>query len=288
MNSYHTSVLLQETIDLLAIKKGGKYIDATLGGGGHTSEILAKGGEVLGIDQDQEAIDWVEKEIKDRLTLRKGNFKDIDTIAKQSGFERVAGIVFDLGISSHHIDTPERGFSFQSDALLDMRMDRELQVTARDLLHVLSKKELADLFFRLGEERFARRIAEKIVITRQAKPITTTHELAEIVRKAVPGRQGKVHPATKVFQALRIAVNDELYSLREALPKALLLLAEKGRLVVISFHSLEDRIVKNQFRDWEKQGFGIQLTKKPIIPSEDEIQANSRSRSAKLRVFENI
>lgn len=291
MNRYHTSVLLQETIDFLGIQKGKSYIDATLGGGGHTSQIIARGGSVLGIDQDKEAIDWVEKNVKTKskeLVVARGNFKEVERIAKEYGFEEVSGIIFDLGISSHHVDDSSRGFSFQAEGPLDMRMNQDLQVTARDLVNVLSKKDLADLFFKFGEERFSRRIAEKIVIARQTKAIESTRELGEIVRRAVPGRNQKVHPATKVFQALRIVINDELESLQEALPKALALLTSKGRIAVISFHSLEDRIVKNQFRDWEKQGVGIQVTKKPVIPSEDEIQANSRSRSAKLRVFEKI
>lgn len=283
---YHTSVLLKETIEALQVRKGSKYIDATLGGGGHTGEILARGGNVLGIDQDQDAIDYVKA--NGNLLLAKGNFKDIDRIAREHGFENVAGILFDLGISSHHVDTGTRGFSFQYDAPLDMRMSQELNVTAQDLVNVLSKKDLADLFFKLGEERFSRRIAERIVTARQTKKIETTKELSDLVKRSVPGKKTGSHPATKVFQALRIAVNDELFVLQEALPKALQLLANTGRIAVISFHSLEDRIVKRTFREWEKKGLGKQITKKPIVPSGKEISENTRSRSAKLRVFEKV
>jgi len=290
MNNYHTSVLLRETIDFLQVHSGKQYIDATLGGGGHTSLILKKGGKVLGIDQDQEAIDWVREEVKSQqmFILAKGNFKDIDRIARENRFDQVSGIVFDLGISSHHIEEAGRGFSFRFDAPLDMRMDQETQVRASDLIQVLSKKDLADLFFNLGEERFSRRIAERIITARKLKKIETTQELAAIIKKAVPGGSNGVHPATRVFQSLRIAVNDELGVLQKALPKALTLLVSKGRIGVIAFHSLEDRIVKNTFRAWEDEGLGKRITKKPVIPADKEIQENPRSRSAKLRVFEKL
>jgi len=296
MSNYHTSVLLQESIELLAIKTGKKYIDATLGGGGHTTAILERGGEVLGIDFDQDALDWVEKKIKDQksnlknkeknLTLAGGNFKDIDNIARDNGFENVAGVLFDLGVSSHQFDTGTRGFSFQREALLDMRMDQELGVKASDLINILTKGELYELFHKLGEERFAYPITNSIVRARRIKRIETTTELAEIVRRAVPGHNQNINPATQVFQALRLAVNDELNNLRETLPKALEILDNRGRIVVISFHSLEDRIVKNQFREWEEKERGKIITKKPLTPSEREIGENKRSRSAKLRVFE--
>jgi 16S rRNA (cytosine1402-N4)-methyltransferase len=291
MSDYHRSVLLHETIDWLQVEAGKKYIDATLGGGGHTAAILERGGYVLGIDQDQEALDEVKRNFQFsisnfQLRLAKGNFKDIDRIGRDNGFKNIAGIVFDLGVSSHQFDQPERGFSFQKEGPLDMRMDLEQKVKAADLIHILTKGELYELFTKLGEERFARPILASIVRARQIKKIETTTELAEIINKAVPYRQKGINPATRVFQALRIAVNDELNNLIEALPKARDLLGDRGRLAVMTFHSLEDRIVKHKFRDWADHGLGEVLTKKPIIPTEEEIEQNKRSRSAKLRVFE--
>ncbi len=295
MNNYHVSVLLRQTIELLNVQPEKKYIDGTLGGAGHTALILEHGGKVLGIDQDQDALNYVAKKFKagkhtigKELILAKGNFKDIDVLAKEHGFENVAGILLDLGISSHHVDAAERGFSFMKEAPLDMRMDQELGVRASDLVNALTKNELFELFTKLGEERFSRSIVESIIRTRQIKRIETTTELAEIIRRAVPSSPKGIHPATKVFQALRIAVNDELNSVREVLPKAIPLLATGGRLAVISFHSLEDRIVKRAFLDFEEKGFGKIITKKPVIPTQEEIAENSRSRSSKLRVFEKI
>jgi 16S rRNA (cytosine1402-N4)-methyltransferase len=297
IKAYHTSVLLQETIEYLQIKAGENYIDGTLGGGGHTIEILKHGGKVLGIDIDQDALDYVaekfkvqnaKSEIGKELFLIRGNFKDIDTIAKENGFVDVAGILFDLGVSGHHFDDPSRGFSFQKEGPLDMRMDNELEVRAGDLINGLTKNELTDLFIRLGEERFARIIVSRLIEERTKKRIEKTTELAEIIKSAVPFSKKGIHPATKVFQALRIAVNDELNNLTEALPKALALLESGGRLAVISFHSLEDRIVKRSFLEFAKKNSGTIITKKPVIAGEEEIRANSRARSAKLRVFEKI
>lgn len=295
MSDYHVSVLLQETIDLLQIKPGGKYIDGTLGGGGHTTEILKRGGRVLGIDVDEEALSFVKNELQikhyelqDNLVLVKGNFKDIDTIARENDFETVAGILLDLGISGHHVDTAERGFSFQKEGPLDMRMDKTLGVTAEDLVNGLTKNELVELFTRFGEEGFAQAIARGIVTSRKEKRIETTTELAQIIKRAVPYSKKGFHPATKAFQALRIAVNDELHSIVDALPKAVSLLESGGRLAVISFHSLEDRIVKQSLREFEEKGLGKIITKKPIVPSDEEILINNRSRSSKLRVFEKI
>ncbi len=297
-NTYHTTVLLEETVDGLNVKEGKKYIDATLGGGGHSFEILKRGGRVLGLDADQDALDFVQEELriknqelrfeKKNLTLAKGNFKDIDKIATEFGFEKVFGIVFDLGVSSHQLDTVERGFSFQSTGPLDMRMDRDLSVKAADLVNILTKGELYELFNKLGEEHFAHAISESIVSSRRVSPIKTTSELVEIVRSAVPRLKHNINPATKVFQALRIAINDEFNNLKEALPKALELLDAHGRLAVIAFHSLEDRIIKNQFKEFAEMGQGVIITKKPISPSFAEIEGNRRSRSAKLRIIEKI
>lgn len=287
MDIYHTSVLVHEISNALQVRSGEKYIDGTLGGGGHTKVLLAQGGIVLGIDQDNDALDYVRRTLGNEENLRvvKGNFRNIDEIAMKEGFTAVAGILLDIGVSGHHLETAERGFSFQHDAPLDMRMDTDLGVTAGDLIHILTKGELFDLFTRLGEERFSRKIVENIIRARTIKRIETTGELAEIIRKSVPVGKKGIHPATKVFQALRIAVNDELHSLQEALPKAVTLLAPGGRLAVISFHSLEDRIVKHTFLDLADKGIGEVVTKKPLVPGEEELRVNARARSAKLRVF---
>jgi 16S rRNA (cytosine1402-N4)-methyltransferase len=291
MSAYHKTVLLNETIDLLNVRKEGLYIDATLGGGGHAVRIIESGGRVLGIDADEEALDFVKENFKFqisnfKLKLARGNFGEIEKIAAESGFEKVKGIVFDLGVSSHQIDTPDRGFSFQSTGPLDMRMDSGLSVKARDLVNSLTRKELIELFIKLGEEYRAQGIADEIVKARAVEPVITTVDLVDIVKKAVPFSNSKINPATKVFQALRIAVNDEINNLRKSLPKAWELLDSRGRLAVISFHSLEDRVIKNKFKEWEKEGMGKVITKKPVIPTTEELDANKRSRSAKLRVIE--
>jgi len=296
MDSFHTPVLLKETIDLLQVKKNKKYIDATLGGGGHTGEILRLGGKVLGIDIDENALDYVSKNFKSQiansqLVLAKGNFRDLDEIAHLKNFDQVSGIIFDLGVSSYQINEPSRGFSFLREGPLDMRMDSKNPITAEYLVNILTKGELHEIFSKLGEEHRARAISNSIVRARQIKAIKTTERLARIVQEAY-GVKGKlsVYARTninkRVFQALRIAVNDELGNIEQALPKALGLLENSGRLAVISFHSLEDRIVKDEFkRLWEK-GEGEIVNKKPIEASREEIKENSRSKSAKLRVFE--
>lgn len=292
MGTYHTSVLLDEVVNSLAVKPGKQYIDATLGGGGHAAAIQKSGGIVLGIDRDQEAGEYVRKHVSKDIVIAKGNFSNIDRIAKEHGFTQVAGVLFDLGVSSHQLDTPERGFSFQKNGPLDMRMDVETTVRAADLINGLNKQELSDLFFKLGEEYRSRAIANAIVREREKKPIETTEELEKIIRHEVGGRYAKgvkhtsIHPATKVFQALRIVINDELHSLEEALPKAVSLLENRGRLVVISFHSLEDRIVKHAFKEFERKRMGRILTDKPVVPTEEEIRQNPRARSSKMRVFE--
>ena len=294
MNKYHISVLLQEIIELLNVRPGAKYIDATLGGGGHSFEILKHGGKVLGIDADQDALDYVEDAIKrqksknnidEAIVLVKGNFRDIKKKAQENGFEHVSGIIFDLGISSHQVDIAERGFSFRKNGILDMRMDRDLNVKARDLVNILTKGELYELFNKLGEERYAYAVANNIVKSRRIKPIETTADLTEIVSRVVRNSRIEGDTLARIYQALRIAVNDELNSLKTALPQAFELLADGGRIAVISFHSLEDRIVKRQFLEWEERGKGEIITKKPIVPKERELEDNSRSRSAKLRVF---
>lgn len=286
--TFHESVLLQEVLDYLEIKPGDKYIDATLGGGGHSVAIARKGGLVLGLDVDPDAIAYVHHQVavEDNLHISvfQDNFTHLEKVAKYSHFNNVSGVLFDLGVSSHQVDTPERGFSFQYDHLLDMRMDPNLAVTAKDLINGLNVGELRELFTKYGEEKWAAKIAKDIVASRLVAPIETTGQLAKIVEQTVGFKGSRIHPATRVFQSLRIAVNDELNSLKEALPQALEILAPGGKLIVISFHSLEDRIVKNYFKEEEDKGAIRILTDKPVVPTNEEIERNPRSRSAKLRV----
>ncbi len=297
MNNFHTPVLLKEVIDLLGIEPGEKYIDATIGGGGHTEAILKRRGIVLGIDVDEDAINYVRKNLELRiqnseLMLAKGNFRDLRKIAHLKGFDKVSGVLFDLGVSSHQIDTPERGFSFLKEGPLDMRMDKDSTVSAETLINLLGKGELYDIFNRLGQERRSRTISNSIIRARRVKAIKTTQELSRIIEKAYGLKEGKVSDFTKnfvnqkVFQALRIAVNNELENIKEALPECLYLLKGKGRIAVISFHSLEDGIVKKTFREFENKNMGKIITEKPIEASKEEVEANPRAKSAKLRVFE--
>ena len=282
MRNFHESVLLKEAVDALNIKPGELYVDATLGGGGHTAEIIQRGGKVIGIDVDPFALKYVEREIKsDNLILEQGNFLEVDEIIRRHTLEKVAGILFDLGVSSFQLDSPERGFGFRHSAELDMRMDPTLTIKATDLINGLNEGELYELFTKYGEERNARRIARAIVRSRQEKKIERTDQLALIVESSVGRSSFKIHPATRVFLALRIAVNSELNNLKEVLPKAGNNLRKDGRLVVISFHSLEDKIVK----DFIKKSLELEeVNKKPILPTHDEIDRNPRSRSAKMRI----
>ncbi len=291
MNNYHTSVLLQEVLTFLAVKYNGLYIDCTLGGGGHTFEIIGRGGRVLGFDVDNDAISYVKEKLHERglnegkeLTIVQSNFNQLGKIAPKVGFEKVDGILLDLGVSSHQLDRAERGFSFK-DGPLDMRMGKDLGVTAADLVNGLTESELRELFERFGEEPFARKIAKKIIEARKTTQIKNTEELAGLVRSTIRGEQG-IHPATRVFQALRIAVNDELNVLEAVLPQAVALLKPGGRLVVISFHSLEDRIVKKTFDQLEKESKVTVLTDRPVMASKEEVLQNRRARSAKLRAIE--
>lgn len=309
MNDYHIPVMLKEVLDLLNIQKNHWYVDCNLGGGGHTKGILEKGGKVIGIDLDPDAIKQVLQEfnpslhylnhgainVRNNLIICQANFAEIDKVvasARETMSNQkvaVSGVLFDLGVSTHQLEETERGFSFNKDAPLDMRMDPSKGASAKDLINGLYEKELAELFLKLGEENWSKPIAKKIVEYRERKQIETTNELANIilsVRRRSPA--DRTHPATRIFQALRIAVNDELNSLKEALPKAFEVLEPKGRIVVVSFHSLEDRIVKNYFRDLEEKKLGKLITDKPIETSEEESLENPRSRSAKLRVIEKI
>lgn len=283
MEGYHRSVLLREAINALDIRDAW-YLDCTIGDGGHSIEIIKRGGKVVGLDIDPQALARVQRRFdrlginKSKYRLVRGNFRNLQTETK------FAGVLFDLGVSSLQLETPERGFSFGREGPLDMRMDPGLQVLARDLVNAGGRKDLSELFSRLGEEKHSRALADAIVLARQVKPVETTTELAEIVAKTV-GRWGKINPATNIFQALRIAVNDELAALQEGLEQALEVLNKNGLMVVISFHSLEDRIAKFAFNKWQDMGLGQVLTKKPVTPSNGEISENPRSRSAKMRIF---
>jgi 16S rRNA (cytosine1402-N4)-methyltransferase len=294
MNNFHKPVLLTEVLKGLKIKPDERYIDATLGGGGHSFEILRLGGIVLGIDVDKEAIEHIEKNKKpENLTIARGNFRNIDRIAPEHNFNKVAGIIFDLGVSSHQIESPIRGFSFQREGPLDMRMDHELGVRALDLVKILTKGELNEIFTKYGEESRAWAISDAIIRARSVRPIETTEDLVKVIenglkRKGLYAGNSTAEQSKKVFQALRIVVNDELNAIEEALPKALELLKDNGRLCVISFHSLEDRIVKKTFLKFIENKSGKIITEKPIIPTEEEIRVNNRARSAKLRIFEKI
>lgn len=290
---FHKPVLLQEAINFLKIRPKEKYIDATVGGGGHSEAILKLGGRILGIDCDPEAILAARRYLSSACPntfwrLVRANFENLKEIAQKEGFENLGGILFDLGVSTYQLETPKRGFSFKQEGPLDMRMDPRLKVTAADLVNGLTENELYKLFKKFGEERYSRRIARAICRARRIAPITTCNQLVEIILRARPkrGRFDRTHPATRCFQALRIVVNDELENLKKALPQALELLKPGGRLVVISFHSLEDRIVKNFLRSAAEEGKLEILTKKPIRPTEEEIKANPKSRSAKLRAGE--
>lgn len=284
MKNLHTPVMLKEVLQSLAPSEGKRYIDATLGYAGHTLELLRAGASVVGIDQDADLLELAVKRIgeaglSDRFTSMHSAFAAALSGDRLPG-NSFDGVLFDLGVSSYQLDTPERGFSFRAKAPLDMRMNRDLLVTAKDLINGLGKKELVELFRTLGEEKAALKIAEKIVDTRKQKPLTTTTELAALIEKELP-RRGKIHPATKVFQALRMAVNDERGELKAALPSALSKLKPDGVLAVICFHSLEEAIVQSF-----ASASGVEnLTASPLTPTLGEINRNPRSRSAKLHLL---
>jgi 16S rRNA (cytosine1402-N4)-methyltransferase len=292
----HIPVLLEETLFWLRSKPGGVYMDCTVGYAGLASRILEQSGPdgvLIGIDRDQEALDAAKNRLREfgtRVYLRKGNFIDLKAHLKFFGFSSVNGVVFDFGVSSPQLDSADRGFSFLSDGPLDMRMDQSTGPTASDLLRELSEGEIADVIYEFGEERYARRIARFVARERLRRPIETTGQLAAIVKEAVPSpyRHGRIHCATRTFQALRIAVNQELDALKPAIEQAAEALAPEGRLCAISFHSLEDRIVKNALRALSQNPSDAfrNLTKKPIMATDEESHRNPRARSAKLRVGE--
>lgn len=290
INFSHTPVLLKEAVDSLMVVPNGKYIDATLGGGGHSKEIIKRGGIVLGIDQDEDAIGFVSKnlskEIKEgKLKLFKGNFKDIAKISQVNDFNLVNGILFDLGVSSYHLDSAKRGFSIKNDEELDMRMDKQGELTAYKVVNSYPQVDLRRIFLTYGEEHNASKIASEIVELRKKSPIRTTRELARIA-EGVSHKSESIHPATRIFQAIRIEVNDELNAIKYGLTDAIELLKPEARLSVISFHSLEDRIVKHAFIKASREGLGSLIYKKPLTATFEENVKNRRSRSAKLRTFE--
>ena len=287
----HIPVLLHEVVDYCVPPPQSIFVDGTLGFGGHTEallKVMSPDSTVIGLDRDPYALAQAKERLKPfepRVQFVQNNFRHIDTVLSELNIPAVHGILLDIGISSYQVDNPERGFSFLKDGPLDMRMNPEDLTSAYDLINALSEKELVQIFKEYGEERYARKIAQRIVRERHRQPLETTTQLAKLVQSAVPSRgYQKIHPATRIFQALRIAVNAELESLEAVLEKCVHVLHPKGRIAIISFHSLEDRIVKHTFRQLEKTHLLTVLTKKPVRPSDEEIQNNPRARSARLRV----
>ena len=309
MEFKHKSVLLYETVDQLNIKPDGIYVDVTLGGGGHSYEIasrLSDKGRLIGIDQDEDAIKAASERLKpfmDRVTIVRNNYCNMDKVLDELSIDKVDGIMLDLGVSSYQLDTAERGFTYNVDAKLDMRMDQRQEVTARDIVNDYSEYDLYRIIRDYGEDRFAKNIAKHIVAARQKKPIETTFELNEIIKAAIPMKVRATggHPSKRTYQAIRIELNRELEVLENSIDMMIDRLNKGGRLCIITFHSLEDRIVKVRYKNNEnpctcppsfptcvcgKKSKGKVITRKPIIPSEEELEENSRSKSSKLRVFE--
>ena len=305
----HKSVLLEETVNGLNIKPDGIYVDGTLGGGGHAYEVckqLSNKGRFIGIDQDEAAIEAASARLSDfgeRVTIVRSNYCDMKLQLQKLGIDKVDGIVLDLGVSSYQLDTAERGFSYRVDAPLDMRMDRRQKMTAKDIVNDYSEMDLFRIIRDYGEDKFAKNIAKHIVMEREKGPIETTGQLIEIIKRAIPMKFQKTagHPAKRTFQAIRIELNRELEVLRDSLDDMIEMLNEGGRICIITFHSLEDRIVKGIFKKNENPctcpshfpvcvcgnvSKGTVITRKPILPGEEELEENSRSKSAKLRIFE--
>ncbi len=311
MEFVHKSVLLKETVDNLNVHPGGIYVDGTLGGGGHSYEVcrrLKGQGRLIGIDQDEEAINAAGlrlSEFGDMVTIVRSNYASIGEILKNLNVHKVNGIMLDLGVSSHQLDTKERGFSYMADAPLDMRMDNRQETTAKDIVNSYSEMELYRIIRDYGEDKFAKNIAKHILAARQKKVIETTKELSDIIKTAIPAkvRMNGGHPAKRTFQAIRIELNRELDVLKDSIDTMIDLLDDNGRLSIITFHSLEDRIVKTKFRENEnpctcppdfpvcvcgKKPKGKVITRKPIVPGNEELKDNTRAKSSKLRVFEKI
>ena len=308
MEFVHKSVLLDETIEGLAIKPDGIYLDGTLGGGGHSSEICRRlaGGHLIGIDQDEEALAAASERLKpfqDKITLVRDNYCNAPEVIKNLGITGVDGIVLDLGVSSYQLDNVERGFSYRYDTALDMRMDTRQSLTAREIINEYPERELYRIIRDYGEDQFAKHIAKHIAAARKEKPIETTGELNELIKAAIPARMraNGGHPSKRTFQAIRIECNHELDVLKNSLDELIAMLNPGGRICIITFHSLEDRIVKSAFRKNEnpctcppdfpvcvcgKKSQGKVITRKPVLPGEEELETNSRSKSAKLRIFE--
>lgn len=307
---HHRTVLLNEAVKALNVDQNGIYVDCTLGGGGHTHKILTEltGGHLYSFDQDQTAIDYNQQELakeiaENKLTLIHANFRDLKVSLAELQVEKVDGILYDLGVSSPQFDDAERGFSYRYDAPLDMRMDQSAELTAQTVVNEWSYQDLVRIFYRYGEEKFAKQVARRIEAQRAEKPIATTGELVDVIKEAIPAaaRRHGGHPAKKVFQAIRIAVNDELSALESSLEQALTLLNPGGRICVITFQSLEDRLVKTMFKEQSslpelpaglpvipdnmQPDFKL-VTRKPILPADDELEENHRAHSAKLRVIE--
>ena len=309
MEFVHKSIMLEEVIESLAIKPNGIYVDGTLGGAGHSSEIvkrLGEDGRLIGIDQDGEAIEAATKRLKpykDKVTIVRSNYAQMKEVLRDLGIPKVDGILLDLGVSSYQLDNAERGFTYREDVPLDMRMDQRQTKTAKDIVNDYSERELYHIIRNYGEDKFAKNIAKHIVQARQKAPIETTGQLIEVIKAAIPKKVRATggHPAKKTFQAIRIELNHELDVLKNNLEDMIDLLNDEGRIAIITFHSLEDRIVKNIFRTSERPCIcppefpvcvcgrvskGKVITRKPIVPGKEELEENSRSKSAKLRVFE--
>lgn len=311
MEFKHKSVLLYETVDELNIKPDGIYVDGTLGGGGHSYEIakrLSEGGRLIGIDQDEDAIKAASKRLEpymDRVTIVRNNYCNMDKVLDELGIDKVDGIMLDLGVSSYQLDAADRGFTYNVDTALDMRMDQRQEITAKDIVNEYSEFDLYRIIRDYGEDRFAKNIAKHIVVARQEKPIETTFELNDIIKAAIPMKVRATggHPSKRTYQAIRIELNKELEVLENSIDMMIDRLKPEGRLCIITFHSLEDRIVKTRFRNNEnpctcppsfpacvcgKVPKGRVITRKPVVPTDEEINENSRSKSSKLRVFERV
>ena len=311
MEFKHKSVLLYETVDELNIKPDGIYVDGTLGGGGHSYEIagrLSEGGRLIGIDQDEDAIKAAGKRLEpymDRVTIVRNNYCNMDKVLDELGIDKVDGIMLDLGVSSYQLDAADRGFTYNVDTALDMRMDQRQEITAKDIVNEYSEFDLYRIIRDYGEDRFAKNIAKHIVAARQEKPIETTFELNDIIKAAIPMKVRATggHPSKRTYQAIRIELNKELEVLEDSIDMMIDRLKPEGRLCIITFHSLEDRIVKTRFKNNEnpcicppsfpacvcgKVPKGRVITRKPIVPTDEEINENSRSKSSKLRVFERV